>query len=188
MQKRLSAAEMASLVNDHYGSMVAYARRRTGLSAEDIVQSAFLNLVRFNHEKGSPENPVFWLYQAIRNEAITQWRKESRLKDRERRNVDGDFHVTFVRAESGTKGELKSDGWTKNVEWENSKETGFDAEEVGRALGRLESDLREIVYLRIWGGLTFDEIAKMTGQSRSTVFRSYQEGLRRLKQDFDGGI
>ena len=48
------------------------------------------------------------------------------------------------------------------------------------ALAALEDDLRETVTAHLWGGLTFDQIAALTGTSASTAHRRYQQGLERL--------
>jgi len=49
-----------------------------------------------------------------------------------------------------------------------------------RTLESLDLEYREIIVAKIWGGLTFEEIAAMTGSSRSGVHRKYQEGIRIL--------
>jgi len=46
----------------------------------------------------------------------------------------------------------------------------------------LPMEQREIVIPRIWGGLTFDEIAALTGDSRTTVHRRYGEALETLRE------
>jgi DNA-directed RNA polymerase specialized sigma24 family protein len=46
--------------------------------------------------------------------------------------------------------------------------------------------LREVIVARIWGGLTFDEIAQLVGCSLPTAHRRYQTGLTELRTRLDG--
>ena len=50
------------------------------------------------------------------------------------------------------------------------------------AMEELFQHEREIVVAHIWGGLTFEQIGKMLGSSKSSVHRKYYEGLARLKE------
>ena len=51
-----------------------------------------------------------------------------------------------------------------------------------RALEGLPLAEREVVVARIWGGLSFEEIAGLTGALTSTVHRRYQAGLAALRE------
>ena len=159
MYPNMTAQEITILVTDHFAPLVLFARQWSVVEAEDIVQSVFLSLIRENHKKGRPENPTAWLYRSVRNEAISQWRSNRRRQDREERHAPPPptFHKTG-----------------------NSP---FDPEAVGESLDRLRDDHREIVLMRIWGGLSFDEIAEATGKSRTTVFRLYRDGLEAMKNE-----
>jgi RNA polymerase sigma-70 factor (ECF subfamily) len=46
----------------------------------------------------------------------------------------------------------------------------------------LPPEQREVVIARIWGGLTFDEIAALVRDSRTTVHRRYNEALATLRE------
>ena len=49
------------------------------------------------------------------------------------------------------------------------------------ALGRLEADDRELVELKVFGGLTFREIADVTGLPQGTVATRYRRALESLR-------
>jgi DNA-directed RNA polymerase specialized sigma24 family protein len=49
-------------------------------------------------------------------------------------------------------------------------------------LADLDGETREVIVARVWGGLTFDEIARLQGCSLSTTYRRYQAGLTRLQE------
>jgi len=50
------------------------------------------------------------------------------------------------------------------------------------ALEDLPDDQREPIVLRIWAGLTVQEIAEVVGQPASTVFLRYRQGLETIRQ------
>ena len=70
--------------------------------------------------------------------------------------------------------------------WFASVDDQLDAQEAVRCLGGLSLELREVIVARIWGGLTFDEIARLVGCSLPTAHRRYQAGLTELRERIDG--
>jgi RNA polymerase sigma-70 factor (ECF subfamily) len=59
--------------------------------------------------------------------------------------------------------------------------TPLVASEATEALWRLGAELRETLTLRIWGQLTFAEIAVVTDTPLSTVHHRYHEALADLR-------
>lgn len=57
----------------------------------------------------------------------------------------------------------------------------LDAQTAERALRQLPADSREIVVLRIWSGLGFAQIARVTGLGVSTVHDRYVAALEQLR-------
>ena len=49
-------------------------------------------------------------------------------------------------------------------------------------LAGLPADLREVLALRMWGGLKFREIEVETGLSKSIVYKRYQEAIAALRR------
>ena len=47
-------------------------------------------------------------------------------------------------------------------------------------------ELREVIVARLWGGLTFEEIAQLVGCSLPTAHRRYHVGLTELRERMDG--
>jgi RNA polymerase sigma-70 factor (ECF subfamily) len=56
-----------------------------------------------------------------------------------------------------------------------------DAEVVAAALGRLTAEDRELVELKLFAGLTFREIADVTGLPQGTVATQYRRALGSLR-------
>lgn len=138
-------------------ALVLYARQWLDPhAAEDAVQDAFIDLMNCRRQ---PEQPQPWLYQAVRYRALKLLRTGRRRSHREALAVG---------------------------EPEPCLEAGgaeaLDAREAGHALARLAPEEREVIALRIWGGLKLEDIAAITGSSVATVFRRYRAGLNELRQ------
>jgi RNA polymerase sigma-70 factor (ECF subfamily) len=58
----------------------------------------------------------------------------------------------------------------------------LDAAAATAALKQLPVEQRETIVARLWGGLTLEQIAELTGSSTSTVHRRYQSGLSALQE------
>ena len=50
-----------------------------------------------------------------------------------------------------------------------------------QALGQLPAEQREVVHLKVWEGLTFQEIADLTGESLNTAASRYRYAMEKLR-------
>ncbi|MCL2304432.1 MAG: sigma-70 family RNA polymerase sigma factor [Planctomycetaceae bacterium] len=137
-------------------SLLLFARQWDESTAEDVVQNALVKLFELAEP---PENTTAWLFALVRNESNDRFR---RRKKTERLNEDY---------------ALSREHW-----FEPDHESRLDAAVVAGQLQELPLDLREIIVAKIWGELTYEEIAEVTGSSKSTVHRKYVEGLSQLKK------
>jgi RNA polymerase sigma-70 factor (ECF subfamily) len=151
----VSPETLTRLFNEHGAALVLYARQWCA-APEDVVQEGFLLLAR---QSVTPENPAGWLYRVVRNAAISASRSAGRRLRRE--------------AAAAHRGEP----W-----FHAADDSRLDATTAARALEVLAPAEREVVVARIWGGLSFEEIAGLTGASISTVHRRYQAGLAALRE------
>ena len=71
--------ELSRLLDEHGRGLVLYARQWCD-TPEDVVQDALVLLVR---QAARPENVVAWLYQVVRNGAISALRSAGRRARRE---------------------------------------------------------------------------------------------------------
>ena len=106
-----------------------------------------------------PPNPVAWLFRAVKFRAMNLNRGERRRHEREQ--VAADQREPF---------------------FVDDRANQIDASEVESALERLADCDREIVVARIWGGLSFEQIAELTNLSSSSAHRHYRASLEKLKQ------
>ena len=159
MSERLSYEGIAEIVDAHADALLLFARQRSDAFAEDVVQEAFLRLVCRVRANDPPKNAVAWLYGVIRNELITRYHSRRRSRAREER-------VASERP-----------GW-----FEPSVDTQLDAIRAAEQLATLPIEQRETVVARIWGGLSFDEIAELMKTSRSTAHRTYLSAIDSLRK------
>ena len=109
---------LGRLLDEHGAALVLYAQQWCE-TPEDVVQEAFLALVR---QAALPENLVAWLYRVVRNEALSASRSSGRRARRE-----------AAAAHAG-------EPWFEPREGER-----LDAAAATRALERLPIDQREII-------------------------------------------
>ena len=109
-----------------------------------------------------PAEPVAWLYRAVKFRAMNLHRGERRRLDREQ--IAAEQRDPFFVADP-----------TNEV----------SASSVEAALQRLDDCDREIVVARIWGGLSFEQIAELTNLSSSSAHRHYRASLKELKKYLD---
>lgn len=121
-------------------------------SAEDVVQQVFLKLLR--GETSIPVLPVAYLYGAVRNVSSNVLRK------RKRETWLGEEEKWFV-CESGASEEV------------------FALQAI---LRELPEEQREVVFLHIWSGLTFQEISDATKSTINTVASRYRYALEKLRR------
>jgi RNA polymerase sigma-70 factor, ECF subfamily len=114
-----------------------------------------LKAVRSRRRFRGVENPVAYLFQIARNEAM---RSGSRRRKNER-----PLEAADLRAASATTGQ-----------WD-------DADLVAAALAKLGDEDREIVELKSFAGLTFREIADVLSEPLATVATRYRRALESLR-------
>jgi RNA polymerase sigma factor (sigma-70 family) len=150
----MTPAEVARLIDAHAAPLVLCARQWCA-EAEDVVQEAFIKLVR---QSRPPLDAVAWLYRVVRNGAIDVSKMARRRHQRE-------------------------SAVARPVRWFVEPEVdGLDAETAVAALERLVLEQREVIVARHWGGLSFEQIAEVVGCSASTAFRRYTAGVEELRK------
>lgn len=151
----MKPAILADLFEAHASRLVLYARQWLERElAEDAVQEVFVNLAG---QSGIPREPRPWLFKAVRNAAISELRSRKRRQNRE--HTAGEGRTGFFE-----------------------EDESLDAEAAQGALESLPVSAREIVVLRIWGEMTFQEIGQVVGRAASSVFAEYQQALGEMKE------
>jgi RNA polymerase sigma-70 factor (ECF subfamily) len=151
---------VAGLLKELGPPLVLYARTWAGRDeAEDVVQAVFVRLLT---TKRWPREPRPWLFRCVRNEAIS-WRRSIRRRLlRERKQAQSTEAIFECRPDDS-----------------------IDVHESQRALEQLPAHQREIVVLRIWGGLKLAEISSITDLPVSTVHDQYQAALSAMRAQME---
>ena len=126
--------------------------------AEDVVQTAFVKFWRHRPDAEPEHYPL--LYSTVRTCALDLIRTDSRRGRREQVIATDPeepfFDATIVHREN--------------------------ADLISLALNQLPEPQREVLVLRIWGELTFSEIAATLGDSINTVASRYRYAIDALRR------
>ena len=114
-------------------------------------------LIDLLRQSPAPDHPVAWLYKTVRRRATNLARAEQRRAKHQRRA-----------------GEQRKPWFLPP---DNLLDDTVDLESLLTKLPRLE---REIVVARVWGDLSFGQIADLVNRSTSSVHRRYQRALVQL--------
>jgi RNA polymerase sigma factor (sigma-70 family) len=155
-QNHIDAELLGQLLDEHGPALALYAAQWTE-AADDCVQEALVELAR---QPARPDNIVAWLYRVVKHRALNAARSTRRRRERESRAMAGRFAQTNQRA--------AFDRW--------------DVLTVIEALEQLETEEREVVVMRIWGGLTYAAVAAALEISISAAHRRYSQALFHLRE------
>lgn len=133
---------------------------RTLADAEDVVQEAFVRYWR--HQRNLPGEPMALLVTSVRRAAFDLARRDDRRTAREERSSGGlDDTALF---------QMPIEGDERRAA-------------IEEALQRIPPEQREVLVLKIWGELTFEQIATELDASPNTVASRYRYGLTALRRE-----
>ncbi|HPA16119.1 MAG TPA: sigma-70 family RNA polymerase sigma factor [Verrucomicrobiae bacterium] len=158
---RSETADWQTFFDEVAPRLLLYARQWTSshADAEDVVQMAFVRFWR--RFPGGDRKNLPLLYASVRSIALDLRRSDQRRTARESfaETVPGREDTPFFKSEI-------EDSETAHI--------------VQAALNGLPEEQREVLTLRLWAGLTFAEVAKITGQSINTVASRYRYAVETL--------
>ncbi len=150
-------------VNDHESALTGYAR--TYLHdlerARDVVQDTFIRLCKQDPDKVR-ENLKSWLFTVCRNRCLDVIRKDKRVQPLDEvkwRKVAGPDSAPDEQAEQ--------------------EETLSD---VMRCMDRLSKNQKEVILLKFQQGMSYGEIAEVTGLTSGNIGFLIHTGLKRLRE------
>jgi len=150
---------------DQYGSkMLLFARQfvPNQADAEDIVQDAFRRYWKSNHLEG--ENTISLLFGSVRWAALDHIRQNERRRKRETLASQDDRALNDCHM------------------FERSIEKTELSDQVEAALQRLSDSQRQIVVLKVWGEMTYEQIGQTLGISQNTASSRYRYALDALRR------
>jgi RNA polymerase sigma-70 factor (ECF subfamily) len=173
---------LAAAYDAHGAVLVLYARQWLDAAAsEDVVQDAFIAVAR---QAAPPQNVKAWLYRAVRNAALNASRAAQRRARHEQRSQGAQPRQRDAHAQPGEAPPSARDahGW-----FEPRVDDLIDGETARAALATLPTEQREVLVLRIWGGMTLAEIAGLLAEPVSTLHSRCQAGLAALRRQLEPG-
>ena len=146
-------------IADHAPKLLLFARQmaRSEADAQDLVQEALMECWQRN---GSSTPPLPLLFATIRRRAIDHARREDRRTIREQNVAVNDTQPWF----------------DANLEQREFSRL------IQSAMAELPSEQREVITLKIWGGMTFREIGEALGIPANTAASRFLYGLCELRK------
>ncbi len=160
MHESLTQADWRRWLDHHAPKFLLFARQRarSEADAQDLVQEAILEASQRKADGAPPALAL--VFATIHRRAIDLGRREDRRTGRELAAAEPSPGAWFdVGAEDRELAQLVQD-----------------------AMNRLPEIYREVILLKVWGGLTFAEISESLGLSANTAASRYRYGLAELRK------
>ena len=143
----------------HGAALVLLARQwvPSRADAEDVVQEAFVRFWRSRHRAA---DPTAYLYACVKHCALDWQRDRKRRSRREEVAARPEAETLFA-------GPLEQDERRAAIE---------------AALRSLPETQREVLVMKIWGGLSFPQIAEALQISANTAASRYRYALAKLRE------
>jgi RNA polymerase sigma-70 factor (ECF subfamily) len=143
----------------HGAALVLFARQwvATRCDAEDVVQEAF---IRFWRSRDRVAEPTAYLYASVKHCALDWHRNRTRRSRRE-----------------GIAARPEAERWFEGPAEQEERRAAIDA-----ALAGLPDNQREVLVMKIWGGLSFPQIAEALRISHNTAASRYRYALDKMRE------
>ncbi|MCH7228101.1 RNA polymerase sigma factor [Haloferula sp. A504] len=165
---RAKSAEWKRWLGDHGHRLLAFARGWAPgqADAEDLVQEAIMRLWKVQQDHGGVPPDLPLVFSTIRFCGLNRHRSEKRRRRREESIIYlNDFEDVWL---------------------DPALEEDEEALLLRKAVEGLSDKLREVVTMKIWGGLTFAEISESLGISPNTAASRYRYALEQLAHAMRG--
>lgn len=159
--------DLEGLYERHGNSLYRYLLFKLGSAedAEDVLQEVFCRLARYDLRWKLVRDKTAFVFRVGRNEADRSLRRKLGRRAGERMIV------------TGAAGRL-SEAFAAPEE--------PDLALLLRRAGELPAEQREAVYLKVFDGMTFREIASVCGVSANTAASRYRYGIEKLRDALGG--
>jgi RNA polymerase sigma-70 factor, ECF subfamily len=155
--------EIERLYDEHAPSLFAFLLNftRDENDARDLLQELFIKIAREPTLLKNVENERAYLIRLAHNSAIDLIRRRD-TRERTKENFAAEKFSLFAAS--------------------SDPDVSVFRHELAEALGQLPEDQRAVVHLKLWEGLTFDEIAGTLEISLNTAASRYRYGLDKLRE------
>jgi RNA polymerase sigma-70 factor, ECF subfamily len=155
-------SEIERLYDEHAQSLYAFLLNLTRDEADtrDLLQDIFVKLARDDKLLAGVRDERAFLIRLAHNGAIDLIRRRG-TRERTKENFAAEIISPFAPT--------------------NDPDENVFHEESAAALAELPDDQRAVVHLKLWEGLTFEQIAAALGLSPNTAASRYRYGLDKLR-------
>jgi len=157
--QRLKTRDLERIYDEHGVVMFRHGMTllRDRAAVHDVIQDVFLRLAEGRGDAGVLENERAYLLKMVHHAAIDRIRKAKvRGEDREVRGIELFEHTPDPDREAFRR-------------------------ELERALRKLPDEQRDVVVLKLWQELTFEEISIICDIPLNTAASRYRYGLEKLR-------
>jgi RNA polymerase sigma-70 factor (ECF subfamily) len=158
-----AASELERLYDEHAQALFAFLLNLTQDEADtrDLLQEIFIKLAREPKLLAGVRAPRAFLIRLAHNTAIDLMRRRG-TRERTKENFAAEILSPFAPSA-------------------DPDEAVFQ-EKLSAALAELPAEQRAVVHLKLWGGLTFEEIAAALEIPPNTAASRYRYGLDKLRE------
>lgn len=157
----------------HGAGLLLFAREQTRSSAdaEDVLQEALVQLVQAVESgdfRGSAEQWHSYALSAIRHRAVDMGRR-------------AEVRRRYAEAPQNPEAAV-----CEETPWLSCAEDNeYLRRRVEELLRALPSDFSEVIVLKIWNGMTFQQIADTVGAPLPTITSRYRYAMRRMREELE---
>lgn len=159
---------LEAIYEDNYSSLYYYGLKYTKDNelVKDLIQELFIELIDSGSRLATTDNVRFYLLKALRNKLTRHLSKKSMISND---NVESfDFNVLDSIESQLIKEEIEED--IKN--------------RIMSAVRKLSAKQQEIIYLRFYSEISYQEIANLFDVEIQTVRNLMSRAIKSLKDDF----
>ncbi|HEU6447654.1 MAG TPA: RNA polymerase sigma factor [Verrucomicrobiae bacterium] len=156
-------AEIERLYDAHAQSLYAFLLNftRDENDTRDLLQEIFIKLAREPKLLSGVRDERAFFIRLAHNSAIDLIRRRG-TRERTKENFAAEMISPFAPA--------------------NEPDEEVFRDQLSEALGRLPEEQRAVLHLKLWEGLTFEQIAGALGISPNTAASRYRYGLDKLRE------
>ena len=167
--RRREPDALAAFFERHFDRVYALVHRLLGdrHSAQDATQEVFLKVHRAAHTLDPERDPEPWVTTIAYNVCRDFWRSGAYRLSRQAVSIDDPEHAARSLASRA----------------DDPERTLISSERrdlVQKAIGMLQEPLRAVIVLREYQGLSYEQIASMTGTTQVAARKRYSRALAEL--------
>ena len=159
----MAQADIERLYDEHAQALFAFLLNLTRHEADtrDLLQELFIKLAQQPEVLNGVRDERAFLLRLAHNLAINLLRRRG-TREKNYEQLAGDTLAVFAPTAAPDEGAFRA--------------------AVGAALGEIPADQRAVVHLKLWEGLTFEQIAELLGIPLNTAASRYRYGLDKLRE------